>query len=323
MNLTFEHRETPEGKPVAFFDLFGDAPDWEGYVNSLSDDTIDKLQDKWRDNVIANAPYIRRTGSAYDRFRELGQDKACVIIGASPSLKNNYQALYDLQKDDRFILVACSSSLKFLLEKGIRPRFVLLMDGAADVARYINVGSQSKGITLVAACIAHPKTLKVWQGNVRFLRVATDKSFEKEYIRLTKIKDVFPAGGTQFNAAVLFSYLTLKSRILIFMGNELSYDEQYYLDRKDEKDKQFQKYAWVDIHGDIVRTNQNFIAAKLWLEDLLGRWKGVFINATEAGILGSSQRYGQLPFIKQMKIANAIDHTRKAMIKFKEVKKDG
>ena len=117
MNLTCEHRETLDGKPVAFFDLFGDAPDWMGYVNSLSDDTIDKLQDKWHDNVVANAPYIRRTGSAYDRFRELGRDKACVIIGASPQLKENYQALYDLQKDDRFILVACSSSLKFLLEQ--------------------------------------------------------------------------------------------------------------------------------------------------------------------------------------------------------------
>jgi hypothetical protein len=318
MNLTLAHRENPLA-PVAFFDLFGDAPDWKDYCNALSDDTVDKLKDKWRANIIANAPYIRRSGSAYDRYRGIGKDKACIIIGASPALKHNYQALCDLQHDSRFILVACSSSLKFLVEKDIRPKFVLMMDGAANVARYIDVGEKSRGITLIAACLIHPKSLDKWQGNVRFVRVAADPEFEKESIRLTKIKDQFPGGGTQFNAAVLFSYLTLQSKVLIFMGNELAYDEQYYLDRKDEKDKHFQKYAWVGIDGKVAYTNQNFIAAKLWLEDVLGKWKGVFINATEAGILGSSQRYGQLPYILQMKIANAVDYTRKAIDKFKEV----
>jgi hypothetical protein len=318
LNLTLAHRENLTG-PVAFFDLFGEATDWKDYCNALSDDTVEKLQDKWRTNIIANAPYIRRSGSAYDRYRGLGQDKACVIIGASPALKNNFQTLCDLQHDSRFILVACSSSLKFLLDKGIKPKFVLMMDGAADVARYINVGDKSKGITLIAACLVHPKSLKQWQGNVRFVRVDAGKKFEKEYIRLTKIKDAFPGGGTQFNAAVLFSYMTLQSHVLIFMGNELAYDEQYYLDRKDEKDKHFQKYPWMGIDGSTCYTNHNFIASKLWLEDTLGKWKGVFINATEAGILGSSQRYGQLPYILQMKIANAVDYTRRAIDKFKEV----
>jgi len=317
MNLTLAHRDSTSGR-VAFFDLFGDAPDWMEYCGSISDDTVDKLKDKWRKNVIDNAPYIRRSGSAYDRYRGIGKDKASVIIGASPKLKENWHALYDLQNDSRFILVACSSSLKFLLEKDIKPKFVFMMDGAADVARYINVGDKSQGITLIASCLIHPKSLKVWQGNVRFVRVEVDKDFEKRSIQLTKIKDQFPGGGTQFNAAVLFAYMTLQSRILIFMGNELSYNEQYYLDRQDEKDKQFQKYPWVGVDGSVAYTNHNFIASKLWLEDALGKWKGVFINATEAGILGSSQRYGQLPYILQMKISNAVDYTRKAIDKFKK-----
>jgi hypothetical protein len=130
---------------------------------------------------------------------------------------------------------------------------------------------------------------------------------------------MFPGGGTQYNAAVLFAYMTLQSRILVFVGNELSYEEQYYVDRKDEKDKFFQKFAWMNIHGGVSYTNQNFIQSKLWLENQLGLWKGVFINATEAGILGTSKRFGSLDYILQMKLSNTIHYVKKAMQQYKEV----
>ena len=103
------------------------------------------------------------------------------------------------------------------------------------------------------------------------------------------------------------------------MGNELSWDEQYYVDRSDFKDKGFEKFPWVNIHGGASYTNLSFIQSKLWLEQALGGWKGVFINATEAGILGTSKRYGSLPYILQMKLSNSIDYVKKAIAQYKEV----
>ena len=134
------------------------------------------------------------------------------------------------------------------------------------------------------------------------------------------IKDMFPGAGTGYNAAVLFAYMVLRSNILLFVGNELAYEDQYYADRQDEKDKAFEKYPWVNIHGGVSYTNHNFIQSKVWLEHQLGQWKGVFINATEAGILGTSKRFGSLPYILQMKLAYSIGYVRKAIEQFKEVK---
>lgn len=303
----------------ASFNMLADAPDWKAFCERLSDDTMNALVPLWWSNIKANAPLIRRKGSAYDKYRGQGKEQACVIIGASPALQKNWRNLEAIQNDPDFILIATSSCLKFLLERGIKPKFVMMVDGAANCAPKINVKDKAHGITLIATCIVHPSALKTWQGNVRFVRVGIGDEHEKEYIRLTKIKDQFPGAGTQFNAAVLFAYMTLKSRILIFVGNELSYEEQYYVDRKDEKDKVFQKFAWMNIEGGISYTNHNFIQSKIWLEHQLGLWKGVFINATEAGILGTSKRYGSLDYIKQMKLANTIDYVKKAIQQFKEV----
>lgn len=318
MNLTLPQLETSTG-PVLPFNLLDDSPDWLEFCMNLSKDTADNLAPMWWENVKANASFIRRKGSAYDRYRGQGKNKACVIIGASPALKDNYRNLEAIQHDPDFILIATSSSLKFLLDHGIRPRFVFIADGAPNVAPKIDIKDKAKGITLIATTIVHPSVLKLWKGNVRFVRVFVHDKYEKEHIRITKIKDEFPGGGTQFNAAVLFAYMTLKSTILLFVGNELSYDDKYYVDRPDEKDTHFDKYPWVNIHGGVSYTNLNFIQSKIWLENTLGIWRGVFINATEAGILGTSKRYGKLDYIVQMKLSNAIDQVKKAIYQFKEV----
>jgi hypothetical protein len=318
LNLTYPQREQFDqpGIPVPLLDR--DA-DWKDFCVRLSDDTANHLVPLWLSNVRANAPLIKRKGAAYDRYRGQGQDKVAVIIGAAPALESNWKPLVGLQSDKRYILIACSTALKFLLNKGIKPRFVIMVDGAPNCARYIDVGDKAKDINLIATCIVHPKSLKAWKGNVRFVRVGIGDQYEREYIKLTGIRDMFPGGGTQYNAAVLFAYMTLQSRILMFVGNALSYDEKYYADRNDDKDNAFQKFAWVDIHGDVAYTNHNLIQSKLWLENQLSMWKGVFINATEAGILGVSKRHGQLPYILQLKLSNAISYCNRAQDKFKEV----
>ena len=130
------------------FNLLDDSPDWREFCLNLSDDTSLNLATLWWSNVKANAPLIRRKGSAYDRYRGLGENKAAVIIGASPALKQNVSNLEAISSDKDFILIATSSSLKFLLTNNIRPRFVVIADGAPNVAPKIKVGQAAKGITL-------------------------------------------------------------------------------------------------------------------------------------------------------------------------------
>ena len=318
MNLTLPQLDA-SSSPVFPRDLLDAEPDWKEFCTRLSDETTNKLAPLWWSNIKANAPLIRRKGSAYDRYRGQGKNKACIIIGASPALKDNHESLKYVQDDPNFILVATSSSLKFLLANGIRPKFVFMADGDAVCAPKVDIGGQAQGITMIATTLVHPTSLKNWKGNIRFVRCTTGDGRDREHIKLTRIKDEFPGGGTQFNAAVLFAYMTLQSQILIFVGNELSWDERYYVDRPDYKDTGFEKFPWLNIYGGISYTNLVFIQSKLWLEQVLGHWKGVFINATEAGILGTSKRYGSLPYILQMKLSNSISYVKKAIAQYKEV----
>lgn len=304
------------------FSYLKDNWDWEHFCERMSDDTCDDLTNAWIDNIRQNQALIRKKGSAYERFSGYGNGKIAVIIGASPALKKNVDELKKC--DENFILVATSSSLKALLSHGIKPRFVVMADGSDKVAEYIRVGNESKDLTLIASCFVHPKSLKAWNGNVRFLRVGIGNEFENEYKKITKIKSMFPAGGTQLNLATIFAYMVMGCRVFIFVGNELAYQEKYYGDRPDHKDSEFDKHPAMDIHGDPVYTNLPLYQAKLYLENQLGIWNdGIYINATEEGIFGVTARYGRLPWILQHRLSDAIDFSKRALSKLKEEIKNG
>lgn len=301
-----------------------DNPDWKEFSFLLSDDTTNDLAPLWMANVRANRGHIKKQGMASRKFSGVGQEKACVIIGASPGLANVVRELKTIVDDPHFILFATSSSLKFLMQNGIKPRFVVMADGAKDVASKLAVGEASEQITLIASCFVHPLSLKNWKGHVRFVRVGINEHFHREYAQITGEKKDFPAGGTQFNLAFLVAYMIFGCRVFVFTGNELCYDERYYVDRPDYKDAKFDKYPALDIHGKEVQTNLAFMQSKLYLETQTGKWEdGVYINASEGGIVGVSARYGRLPWILQMRLRDAISSIKNASRKVMEVRTNG
>jgi hypothetical protein len=58
-----------------------------------------------------------------------------------------------------------------------------------------------------------------------------------------------------------------------------------------------------------------FMSLKLMLEDFLGKLsgEGYFLNASEAGIFGVSNRYGNTPWIFQLRLPMAIAQARHIM----------
>jgi hypothetical protein len=299
-----------------------DNPDWKEFATILSDDTTSGLADQWKANVRDNRGKIKKHGMALDKFLGIGREKCCVIVGASPGLSSIVDELMEL--DSNFILFATSSVLKFLMKRRIRPRFVVMADGAKDVADKLDIGNDAAGITLIASCFVHPESLKRWKGLVRFVRVGIDKNFHREYTDITGEKHDFPAGGTQFNLAFLVAYMIFGCRVFIFTGNELCYEKQYYVDRPDYKDTSFDKFSALNIYGDEVKTNLAFMQSKLYLETQTGKWTdGVYINASEGGIVGVSSRYGRLPWILQMRLRDSIRSVKNAKLKVTEVKNNG
>lgn len=309
--------------PLNSNDYIADNKDWNGFVTQVSQNTQNHYQEQWERNLKANRFLIKKWGWAA-KLQESCLGKTAVLLGASPQIMNQIPVLKDLQNDPEFIFIGISSGMKMMFENGIRPKYIMIADADPSVNRFwteIDM-EQTKGITLIANICTAPNLLAMWKGDIKFLGIFTaikklDKKIKKMFPDLNLCGNFFPAMSSQYNTGATFSFLILCCNILIFVGNELGFKDDkvpYYADRKDVKDGWLRK-PHPDIYGNTAYTNYMLMTLKLTLEDFLGKVKhgGWFFNCTEAGIFGVSKRYGNLPWIQQLKLTNGIAQARHIM----------
>jgi hypothetical protein len=296
---------------------------WLGFVEAMSDNTGDHFREDWFANGKINKELLKKSGWATETFQDTCIGKTAVVIGASPSIAKQLDTLRDLQNDPNFVLLTVSSEIRHLLNNGIKPHFVLISDASPVIKTYWDGMDMelTKGITLVSSPFVPPEMLHSWQGDVKFIAYYTtikrlDKMFRRDCYPINGCDIMFPSLASSYNSCVSFSYLVLRTEIIIMVGNELSYEKElegtYYVDREDAKDKG-KRYPHINIYGGKSWTTTIFMATKLALEDYLGKLHGWFFNATEAGILGVSSKYGNLPWIKQVKLKMAVAHAKSLM----------
>lgn len=285
--------------------------DWSDFVDLISRNTGTLNGELWNKHALSNRGRVRKW-AAVDLL-DTGIGKTAVVIGASPSLKSQVEQLKSLRFDDRFILIAVSSGLRFLLKNGIVPDYCMVMEADEKISRFFEDVGDTKSITLVSGVCVPPSILDLWDGEIKLLAIYTaikelDKKLRKWYRPVNGCNIMFPALCSQYNTAVAMSYRILGCRSIILVGNELSFktnDDQskYYVEGTDIKDS-WERKPHPDIYGKTVYTTYNFMTLKMALEDYLQRLfvecvnhEGIspfFINASEGGIFGVSKRYGNL-----------------------------
>ena len=300
--------------------------DFKNFLDKVSDITGDKFKQMWRDNLRTNYELFKTGGWATEKLQEAEKGKTAILMGASPALSKQLDTLREIQHDPDFILCGLSCNLEFLLNNGVRPKYVITVDAdptQGDFFNNIDMG-QTESMTLIAATTAYPPMLKKWKGPLHFIALeVSDKKLHKIYRQLygplNGIGRQFFSLMGQFNVMMVFIFLCLCCKIILFVGNELSFatrDSKYYVDREDPRDRDA-KHAHGDIYGNIVYTTTGLMALKLSLEYFTGlvAGAGFFFNCTEAGIFGITKRYPDyhVPWIHQLTLKNGIAQARHIM----------
>lgn len=295
--------------------------DWLKLVENISSHTGDIYGKLWADNARENRSLVKERGWITEE-QDAHDGKTAILCGASRSINSQFGELGAILHDPDFVFIGLTSGIKVLIGNGIKPRYCMMMDAQVEQERFwegLDL-SQTKDTTLIASVTAPNVLLKKWQGPIKFIAVDFDysnmrKKFKKWFDPINGCGVFFHALFSQYNTAAAIAYLIFGMRVLIFVGNELSFPEEdstYYADRKDVKD------AWMrgkhpDIYGKVVYTNYMLLSLKLALEDYLGKLPGWFFNCTEAGIFGVNARYGSVPWILNMKLVAGINQAKSIM----------
>ena len=272
------------------------------------------LPGMWIKNITENLKWLeqnkhRVVGSVHDLPSY--EHKAIIIVGFSPIIKKQWKALKNV--DDKFVIVAVNSSAKYLLDHGIKPHYVILVDGRQGKSWTIDLGKRAEDIVGIFSVSAAPEAMQKWPGKIMILPY----KFRKISKLMKKIEDKWgepvPAGGNGFNAAVAVFVTQTKAEIFLFAGNELSWKKHYYAIGKKTNDL-VPHYFATDVNGERVKTLLPLYDYKVWLEHIMCLTfpKYVFFNCSE-GIVGVDVDGEHLPFIYQKPLDAAIDLVKDAL----------
>ena len=259
---------------------------WKNSIEAFNTNSI-LPTDEWDVNTEANLKRLNKKNSIWNFEKSFlnPHDKAAVIVGASPCLKRDVNALKKCTRKD-FAIFCVNSALKFLLSHGVKPDYVVAMD-SDDHDIYDHLDVDSKGLTLIASNVVSPRVLDAWKGKIWFFPYLGMKKELRPKVH-RKLGKTLPIGGNTFNTTVSMAINIFGARILIFVASECCYDKHYYVDKKIARNNNTVNEFYVtDVDGNRKVTTTALFTYKIWIEEMAKHiHPHIKIIDTSFGILG-------------------------------------
>jgi len=253
---------------------------------NLNEGVIDERYDAFKRNLDNNLPQIKKYGGLRRILPEF-DGKSVVIVGAGPSLEKNLPLLKKFQYRDEIVIIAADMSLQSLVSHGVEPRFVISCEtNPVDFFGKVN----TSGMHLLAFSCMSSINLRKWLGDVSFYNWMID---EEQYGPLWDRAGVelgFVATGSIVTTQAVSLALGCNIKSLVLAGNDLAFCDRYYVKESRSyinslrRSNRFLTLEAADINTSrsareyelkrdekVYYTNNQFLAAKMWLEELFSR----------------------------------------------------
>jgi hypothetical protein len=292
---------------------------WRGQIKRFNSEFAKHtdIREQWEVNSLENMPLFKKSNSIWNLEWKYYQEKekAMVIVGSSPCLKDDVEKLKEL--DDNFIIVCANSSLKFLLKNGITPQYCICLDSdIIDIPRHL-MGVESDKVTLLASTAVWSKILKQWKGEVYYMPYYSVDVKTRRKIRSRLGKGV-PGGGNSMTQAFYLVSIIFGARTVIFVANEYCFDKRkdYYADTESAKQEKLSTiYPCVDVLGRDRWTLPAFYNYVIWQEKVCtDLYPPGFFADTSFGLLGKD-----CDAIHNMELSHAIKVVKEAFVNKKRL----
>lgn len=242
---------------------------------------------EWDTNTEANLKRLNKKNSIWNFERTFvsPNDKAAVIVGASPCLKRDVEILKKCTRKD-FAIFSVNSALKYLLSNGVKPDYVVALDSDDhDIHEHLDVDSSK--LTLICSNVVSPRVIDDWKGKVWFFPyLGMKKELRPKVGR--RLGKSLPVGGNTLNTTVSMAVNIFGARIIILVASECCYSKYYYVDKRIARNNNPATEFYVnDVDGNRRVTTTALFTYKIWLEEMAKHiHPHIKIIDTSFGILG-------------------------------------
>lgn len=221
-------------------------------------------------------------GSEVSGLKEKFAGKTLYIIAAGPSLDKNMMELKKVKREDGIIL-ATGTVLKKLLKAGIKPDYVIIIDGGA--ATHVQVRDvEDCQVPLLYMATVYYKIPMEYQGE-KYVVFQKDFKHSEEYAA-KKGCGLFLSGGSVTTTALDIG-IRFGCEKIVFVGLDLAYtnNKNHASDTAYVRDmEQGECLQTEDIYGNMVKTAKNLDLYRKWIEERIAGEENIqFIDATEGG----------------------------------------
>ncbi len=236
----------------------------------------------FRNNLEKNIPLIKRWGGlrgVVESFR----GKHVIVIGAGPSLDGCMGAIESLARLDNVVLIATDMALAPLCGCGVRPQYVITCE--TTPGSFFN-GIDTSDMHLLSFSCSSNSNIRGWRGRVSFYNWMINGGIYDEL--WSRAGDLgFVATGSIVTTQAVSIVLGCGIASLLIAANDMGFFDRFYASGVCSAERiffgngRFNTAAAIDMNrgrmareyrilrdGEVFYTNNQFLAAKLWLENL-------------------------------------------------------
>lgn len=226
--------------------------------------------------------------------------KNVIIVGAGPSLEGALPVLTELVKDPANVLVSVDMALRPLLKNNIYPQFAITCE--TKPADFFS-GLDTSNIRLLSFSCASVSNLRSWKGKYSFFNWLLHGDFYDSLWDITGHDLGFVPTASVVTTQAISLVLGCSPALLFLIGNDLGFEKQYYARQTIGAERHYSRISRIatleTLEREIIWRNRDYVlkrgrrqfytshqllAAKYWLEDLLGKLNVPTYDASLPGL---------------------------------------